>query len=197
MGFRRVFGEALPLPGTHQEQAPTVLGDTEVQGVKDLIVLFDLIALSLELRADLPKKPFVLANRQAADIFEDEIFRLQLRNDPHEVAHKAIAWIVQGAFPDHAEPLAWGAPENHVNVGFPDFRLRANVISVDVRNATADCRAFREIIFVRGGVDWVVLDRRGYTETCLLKPERQAAGSGEEVNANRLSPTPFHRLMPS
>ena len=164
-----VFGEALPPPRAHKEKALAVLGDAEVDGVEDPVVLLDLVALRLELHDDLGKKLLVLANSQAAYIFEDEILWPQLGNDPDEVVHKAIARIVQSAFSDHAEPLAWGAPENHVNVGFPDLGMRANIVAVDVGYAAADCRAVREIVFMRRGVDRIVLNRGGKVETGLLK----------------------------
>ena len=172
MGFDRVFGKALFLAGAHKEQALAVLGDAKVHGVEDLVVLLDFVALGLELYDDLGKKLLVLANGKAAYIFEDEILRLQLGNDPDEVVHETIAGIVQSALSDHAEPLAWGAPENHVDVGFPDLGMRADVVAVDVGYAAADCRAVREIVFMRSGMDRIVLDSGGNVESGLLESER-------------------------
>jgi hypothetical protein len=104
-----------------------------------------------------------------------------------------VAGIVESAFPDHAESLTRGAPENHVDVLFPNLGSSADVVSADVGNTTADYGAIGEIIFMRGGMNRVILDRGGDAKSGLLESQRQAARSSEEIYANRPLPIPLHR----
>ena len=89
--------------------------------------------------------------------------------------HKVVAWIVESALADHAEPLTWSAAENHINVGFTDFGMRADVVAADIGNTPADRRAIREVVFMRGGVDRVVFDRRCDMESRLFESQRQTS----------------------
>src|SRR5207244_10616834 len=82
-----VFRKALPPPRPHKEQTLAILRNAEVEGVKDLVILLDLVALRLELHDDLGEKLLVFADGQAAHVFEDEIFRLKFEDHADEVVH--------------------------------------------------------------------------------------------------------------
>src|ERR1700736_6461841 len=105
MALAWIFREALPPPGANKEQALPILRNAEIDGVKDLVVFMHFIAVDLELRDDLLKELLVFADGQAAHIFEDEVFGLQLGDYSNKMVHQMVAGIVERPFPDHADPL--------------------------------------------------------------------------------------------
>jgi hypothetical protein len=63
--------------------------------------------------------------------------------------NEGVARIVQGALPDEAETLTWGAPENNVNSTILNAGVIAYVSPIDVGNAAADGRAAGKVELVR------------------------------------------------
>jgi hypothetical protein len=94
------------------------LGDSIRAGVENFPVLNHVIARFLELFDDFEKKFPMLADSKPLNVFEDEVVSVQFSNDPYEVLHQRISWVVQCAPPNKGEALTGGAAKDHVNGTF-------------------------------------------------------------------------------
>lgn len=150
---------------------------------QNLVILDDAIAVSTELVHDFPKETFVLADREPAYVFEDEIVGLEINHEADEVIDQRVARVVESSFADHAESLTGGAAKNYVDRGIADPGNAADVCGIYVGHTAADGRAGREIELVDGTVNGIVLDGGSDVEASLLKSETHAACAGEEVHA--------------
>src|SRR5665213_163494 len=95
-----------------------------------------------------------------------------------------VAWIVQGALPDHAEALAWRATEKYLHGTVSDAGMRADILAVDVGDAAADGGAVGEVKLVRRAVNRVVFDGGGHVESGLLEAKTHPARAGEEIHTD-------------
>jgi hypothetical protein len=103
------------------------------------------------------------------------------------VVNQIVSGIVNGALSDQTETLAWRSAKDNVDVGLAYLRVISNVPRIDVRYATANDGAAREVELVRSAVNRVVLNCRQYLETRLLETEAHPACPGEKVDANQFS----------
>ena len=125
----------------------------------------------------------MFADGKAADIFEDEVFRVQFGDNPNEMVNQTIAWVVEGAPPNHAEPLARCAAKDHIHIPLAYPRIGANVFAIDVGNATTDRGTAREVVFVGCRMNRIVLHRRENVESRLHESKRETAGACEQIDS--------------
>src|ERR1039457_4150881 len=181
--WRRVFRELLTATSAHEKKSVAILRHAVIHGIEHPVVLQNAIALGCKFRDDLLEKSFVRANCQSANIFENEILRLQLRDDAGEVIDQAVPGIVQRPLAYHAEALAGWPSENHVHFIPADCRIGADILSIDLGDAPADGGAMGEVKLVSGGMDGVVLNGREDGHTGLLESERQPASACEKIDS--------------
>jgi hypothetical protein len=158
-----------------EKKALAVLRNTVTSGVQDTILGFDFVPATAELIDNLVKESPMIPNRQSLNVLEHEEFGLKLGDQPDEMVNETISRVVYGALPDQAEALTGRTPENHIDVGILDCRMFTDVSTVDVCDAATNRSAVREIEFVSGAVDGIVLDRSQHVETCLLETEAHSA----------------------
>lgn len=97
--------------------------------------------------------------------------------------NQRVPRIVEGAFADHAEALTGRATKKDVHWTVADAGVVADVLGVDLGDATADGRAIGEIKLVSRTMDRVVFDGCRHVETGLLEAETHPSRSCEQIDA--------------
>ena len=58
----------------------------------------------------------MFAKREPANVFENTVFRRELPDQPHIVAHQLIAGIVKRPFSNHRETLTGRATNDNIDI---------------------------------------------------------------------------------
>src|ERR1035441_684959 len=154
-----------------------------MRGIQHLVVLKHAVAVLLEFPYDFFEKLPVRADREAPDVLEYEVRRLQFDHEADEVVNERVPGVVERAFADHAEALARRTAEKNVHRTIADARMVADELAVDLGYAAADGRAVREIKLVGRAVDRVVFDGCSHVESGLLEAETHPARPCEQIDA--------------
>jgi hypothetical protein len=135
----------------------------------------------------------MFAQGQTFYILEDKIGRLQLGNDPNEVANQSIARIVQCPLPDHREALARSAAKYDIDSASPQSGSGPNFGAGQIGDRSGEDGAMREIELMDRTVNWIDFDSGYDVESSLLETEAESPGTGEQIDSN----WPRHELSVS
>src|SRR5690606_1704187 len=117
-------------------------------------------------------------------VFEDEVVRVQLGNQPDVVPNERVPRIVEDAFANHREALAGRAAAHYGNRPLDSGGL-ADRVPGQIGDGAGDHRTLRKVELMDAGVDWIDFNRGGDVETRLLEPERHSSGSCEQIDGYR------------
>ncbi|HXM41072.1 MAG TPA: hypothetical protein VN924_07455, partial [Bryobacteraceae bacterium] len=116
-------------------------------------------------------------------VLEYEVRRLQLDHQANEVFNERVPGVVERAFADHAEALAWSSSEKNVHRMVADAGMVPDVFAIDLGYTAADGRAAREIKLMCRAVNRVVFDGCRHVESGLFEAEAHPARPREKIDA--------------
>ena len=125
------------------------------------------------------------ANLQTFDIFKNETACVQLRNDPDKFQDQVIARIFKCPMSNQRKTLAWRPTKNTINLAATNSCQFPDQLSTKASRSQRDNFGLREIEFVNSTMNRIDLDGGCNIEPCLLKAERHAAGTSEQVHGER------------
>ncbi len=122
------------------------------------------------------------ANRQTFNVFKNETACVQLCDDPDKFQDQIVAWIFECPMTNQRKSLAWRPTENAIYLATPHISQFSDQLSTKASSSQWDDFSLRKVEFVNSTMNRIDFDGGGNIETCLLKAERHATGTGEQVH---------------
>jgi hypothetical protein len=117
------------------------------------------------------QKAPMLPNRQALNIFEDEVGGPQLGDNTDEISYETISRVIQRPMTDHRKPLAWRAPKYNFHALTPNPCLTPNLVSGQTCNRPRQHCALGKVVLVNRAMDRVDLNGGHNIKACLLEAQ--------------------------